>query len=74
MSKKKDLYNAPENKEYIVYKVPDVGILNSLGLCPGTVISKIKKFKLGGPVLVNLSTRKVALGMDIAQGILVVEV
>lgn len=71
---KKDLYNAPDNQEYIVYKVPDIGILNSLGICPGTVIGKIKKFKLGGPVLISLATRQVALGMDVAQGIVVVEV
>ncbi|MDD3766701.1 MAG: FeoA family protein [Eubacteriales bacterium] len=71
---KTDLYDAPENQEYLVCKVPNISILCSLGIYPGTVIGKIKKFKLGGPVLINLATRKIALGKDIAKDIVVTEV
>ncbi|NLW09042.1 MAG: ferrous iron transport protein A [Firmicutes bacterium] len=53
--------------------MPDVKILNSLGFYPGTVVFKKKRYRWGGPVLVNLATREIALGKDLASQILVKE-
>ncbi|MGI6168712.1 MAG: FeoA family protein [Christensenellales bacterium] len=71
---KNNLYRAPENKTYTVCSVPELGILASLGIYPGTVLRKTKKYHLGGPVLITLATRQLALGKDIAKDILVTEV
>jgi Fe2+ transport system protein FeoA len=67
------LYTVPENRCYTVAHVPDVKILSSLGFYPGTVVHKKKRYGWGGPVLVNLATREIALGKDIASAILVKE-
>ncbi|NLW56814.1 MAG: ferrous iron transport protein A [Firmicutes bacterium] len=73
MKQRLSLYNAPDNCCYTVSDVPNVKILNSLGFYPGTLIHKKKRYRLGGPVLVNLATREIALGKDIASAILVEE-
>lgn len=74
MSKiKTSLYNVPDNCNYTVADVPNVKVLNSLGIFPGSVVRKKKKYGLGGPVLINLATRELALGKDIATAILVEE-
>lgn len=73
MNQMLSLYTAPENRRYTVSDVPDVKILHSLGFFPGTAVYKKKRFKLGGPVLINLATREIALGKDIAKAIVVKE-
>src|SRR5690554_6441630 len=73
MGQKHSLYTVPDNSCYTVSDVPDVKILNSLGVYPGTVVFKKKRYRRGGPVLVNLATREIALGKDLASQILVKE-
>lgn len=73
MKQTHSLYTAPDNCCYTVSEVPDLKILNSLGFYPGTAVYKKKRFKLGGPVLINLATREIALGKDIASAISVKE-
>lgn len=70
---KNSLYTVPDNRDYTISSVPDVKILNSLGIFPGSTVRKKKKYGLGGPVLINLATRELALGKDIATAILVEE-
>jgi Fe2+ transport system protein FeoA len=67
------LYTVPDNRCYTVADVPDVKVLNSLGFYPGTVVHKKKRYGWGGPVLVSLATREIALGKDLASAILVKE-
>jgi len=67
------LYTVPDNRSYTVADVPDVKVLNSLGFYPGTVVHKKKRYGWGGPVLVSLATREIALGKDLASAILVKE-
>lgn len=69
----RDLYAAPEGRMYRVVRVPDVKILRSLGIFPGAVVLKKKRYRLGGPVLVELAARQIALGKDVARSILVKE-
>lgn len=65
------LYTVPDDCCYKVSEVPDVSLLDSLGIFPGTVVCKKKRFRFGGPVLVKLATREIALGKDVADAILV---
>lgn len=67
------LYSAPVDSHYIVTEVPNIKILDSLGIFPGTVLHKKQRYKFGGPVLIDLSTREIALGKDIAASIKVKE-
>jgi Fe2+ transport system protein FeoA len=69
----RDLYAAPEGGLYRVVRVPDVKILRSLGIFPGAVVLKKKRCKFGGPALIRLATREIALGKDVAQAIWVKE-
>jgi Fe2+ transport system protein FeoA len=69
----RDLYAAPEGRRYRVVSVPDVKILRSLGIFPGAVVFKKKRYRLGGPALILIATREIALGKDVARAIVVKE-
>lgn len=73
LNAKNSLYTVPDNRSYTVSKVPEVKVLGSLGIYPGTIIRKKKRFRFGGPVLISLATRELALGKDVAAAILVKE-
>lgn len=70
---RRDLYSAPEGRRLRVVSVPGLKILRSLGIYPGAVVVKIRRCALGGPALVRVATRQVALGQDVARGIWVRE-
>ncbi|MCL2837680.1 MAG: ferrous iron transport protein A [Oscillospiraceae bacterium] len=64
------LYTAPKNTKYMVVDVPDVGLLNSLGLRAGTKVTVQNRYALGGPVLLRVEDAySVAIGKDIAKQI-----
>jgi ferrous iron transport protein A len=48
--------------------------LRQLGLMPGDSVRIIRKAPLGGPILMNISGREIALGESIAAAIVVMEV
>ncbi len=68
-----NLYGAKKGKTYTVTSTPDYMLLSSIGILEGVKIRIESKYKLGGPVSVSLSTRKIAIGKDIASKILVKE-
>lgn len=70
---KKTLYNAQNGKTYIVSRIPDIELLSSIGIFKNATIKKENSYRMGGPVSISLSTRKIALGKDIARKILVEE-
>lgn len=70
----KNLYNVKNGKHYIILRVPDINLLSSIGLFRGAEILKEHTYGLGGPVSLSLSTRKIAIGKDIAKEIIVKEV
>jgi len=70
---KDNLYDAEVGKEYIVTETPDIKLLNSIGIFKGAKIKKESKYRFGGPVSVSLSTRKIAIGKNIAEKIIVKE-
>ncbi len=69
-----DLYTAEINKTYLVNTMPEIDLLNSLGVFEGAEIFKKSTYKMGGPVLILIDNREVAIGKDTALLINVEEV
>lgn len=70
---RRDLYTAPAGRRLQVVSVPGLKILRSLGIYPGAVVVKVRRCALGGPALIRVATRQVALGQDVARAIWVRE-
>ncbi|HHT64991.1 MAG: FeoA family protein [Caldicoprobacterales bacterium] len=68
-----NLYHVEKGKEYIVVDTPDLKLLSSMGVFEGVKIRKENIYKFGGPVSVSLATRKIAIGKEVAEKILVKE-
>ncbi len=69
-----NLYEADINKIYEVKNIPNVDLLNSLGVFQGAKITKKATYNMGGPVLILIANREVAIGKDTAILIEVEEV
>lgn len=66
------LYKAQKRVPLQVASVPDVGLLQSLGLRVGSKVAVQHRYALGGPVLLDIEDSfYVALGKDIATQITV---
>jgi len=69
------LYEVNSNGILQVTSVPDISLLESLGLRTGTQIVILNRYSLGGPVLLRVEgAYSIALGKDIAQQVSVREV
>ena len=69
------LYEAKKNSCFQVKSMPDIGLLENIGLRVGSVITIQNRYALGGPVLLRIEDAfAVALGKDIAAQITVREV
>ena len=69
-----NLYEARMNKPLNVISVPNVGLLQNLGIRVGTKIAVKNRYALGGPVLLRIEDAfTVAVGKDIAAQIAVKE-
>ena len=74
-SKITNLYEAKKNQVFQVASVPNIGLLENLGLRNGTKIVVESRYALGGPVLLRIENAfAVAIGKDIATQIAVREV
>lgn len=62
-----NLYKSLPKKSYIVKNTPNVFLLNSLGIFEGSKITKKHTYKLGGPVIVEINLRDIAIGKDLAN-------
>jgi len=70
-----NLYEAKKNQVFQVASVPNIGLLENLGLRNGTKVVVQSRYALGGPVLLRVeNTFAVAIGKDIATQIAVREV
>ena len=70
-----NLYEAQSTASLKVTSVPDIGLLESMGLRPGTTVRVENRYVLGGPVLLRVEdTYSIAIGKDIATQIAVSEV
>ncbi|MCL1863548.1 MAG: ferrous iron transport protein A [Defluviitaleaceae bacterium] len=69
-----NLYKAKKGRGLCVVSVPDIDLLQNLGLREGTNISVKNRYALGGPVLLRVEKSfSVAIGKDIATQISVKE-
>lgn len=68
------LYTAENEKLYVVVEVPEYDLIKTLGVFEGSTITKKITYKLGGPVLLDVDGREVAIGKDFAELIKVSEV
>ena len=67
-----NLYDAKRNRVFQVVSVPNVGLLQSLGLRAGTSVAVQNRYAFGGPVLLRVEGAfAVAVGKDIATEIIV---
>jgi len=69
------LYQARKQGSFQVASVPQIQLLENMGLRTGTQITVQNRYGLGGPVLLRVEgSYDIALGKDIAQQITVKEV
>ncbi|NLM50882.1 MAG: ferrous iron transport protein A, partial [Clostridiaceae bacterium] len=68
-----NLYKCPDNQNYIILSSPNSALLANLGIKTGSLIKKEKTYPLGGPVLILLFQRQVAIGKEFANSIYVSE-
>lgn len=68
------IYTADPNKEYVVKEVPHADLLPCLGIYPQSRLRKNYRYRMGGPTLITVGNRQVAVGKDIASKIVVSEV
>ncbi len=61
-----ELYNSNNDEWYQVIDIPDMALLNTLGVFVGAKILKKFTYKMGGPVLILINSREVAIGKDLA--------
>ena len=70
-----NLYGVNKNKTFQVESIPEIGLLQNLGLRTGTKVVVQTRYALGGPVLLRVEDSfSVAIGKDIATQISVKEV
>lgn len=65
------LYNLNKEDRCRIVSLPDVGLLESLGIRKGLNVSIKNKQPLGGPVILQTGTRSIAIGRAIANEIMV---
>lgn len=61
------LYTLENNTSCIVKSAPPIPLLSSLGIFAGATLFKKRTFRGGGPVLVVVESREVAIGQDYAK-------
>lgn len=71
--KTETIYTAQKNKNYVICEIPNISLLKNLGMRKDTQVFKKHTYRLGGPVLVSVDLREIALGKDIAEQIIVKE-
>ena len=68
------LYEAKKSGTFTVITVPEIGLLENLGVRTGTSVSLQNRYAFGGPVVLRVEgAYSVALGKDIASQITVEE-
>ncbi|MCC5910530.1 MAG: ferrous iron transport protein A [Clostridiaceae bacterium] len=68
------LYNSKINFKCIIEKLPQINLLKSIGVREGMTVCIKSKQPFGGPVVIEMGKRSVAIARDVAQQILVREV
>jgi ferrous iron transport protein A len=65
------LYNLKKDSCCVIEKTPEVSLLSSLGVREGVKVRIHTKQPFGGPIIVQVGTRNIALAKSLAQDIIV---
>ncbi|NLN14404.1 MAG: ferrous iron transport protein A [Tissierellia bacterium] len=65
------IYSLNKDTSCRIVSIPNVSLLESLGIRKGIKVKLKNKQPLGGPVVVQMGTRNIAIGRDIANQIMV---
>lgn len=68
------LYAISKNKRCVVENMPSLELLSSLGLRKGLEIGVKSRQPMGGPIVIEIGRRSIAIAKDIASSIVVKEV
>lgn len=68
------LYNLKCKSCCVIKKLPPLGLLNSLGLREGITVSMLSKQPLGGPIVIQIGNRCIAVSKAVAEQIDIKEV
>ncbi|AFS77430.1 FeoA family protein [Gottschalkia acidurici 9a] len=60
------LYELDKSRKCILAKTPGNSLLNSIGVREGKKVSMVTKQPLGGPIVVQVDKRNIAISKDIA--------
>ena len=66
-----NLYNLPPNTVCSIESVPDSDVLKSLGIIPGATVKKLASYGAGGPAMISLGNRNIAVGKKIAEKVII---
>ena len=69
-----NLSKVESNKVYKIISIPDVDMLESIGIRAGDTVIKKLTYPLGGPTIVEIDNREVAIGNKVAIRVAVEEV
>ncbi|MCL2070644.1 MAG: ferrous iron transport protein A [Oscillospiraceae bacterium] len=70
-----NLYDSEKNGDFEILSIPEIGLLENIGLRAGTKVTVQNRYVFGGPMLLRVEdTYSVAIGKDIAVQIKVAEV
>ena len=66
-----NLYNMPSDTVCSVRSIPESDLLKSLGVIPGATIRKLSSYRGGGPAMICLGDRHIAIGKKIAEKVII---
>lgn len=68
------LYQLNKNCRCKIEKIPSIHLLKSLGVREGLTVSIMSKQPLGGPIIIQMGKRSLAIAKNVAEQIFVGEV
>lgn len=69
--KMENIYQSKPGSIYKVIEQPDTNLLKTLGIYVGAKVLKKRSYNFGGPVLIVVDGRDIAIGKKIAKNIIV---
>lgn len=69
-----ELYKLKKKKRFMIKQLPKCPLLQSLGVFVGLSTVVKSKMPFGGPIIITVGKREIALGKEIAEEIMVEEV
>lgn len=63
------LYTLNKKQKCIIDDMPNVGLLQDLGLRKGMTVSVLTRHPFGGPIVVKINNRSIAIDKNVAEQI-----